>query len=148
MSDSKSNVSKMPEKKDRIPLGSMRLIGYGYLVVCVFFAVFFLFLAEARKVSPSLDTPRWSLLLAGILVLPLFLPALKYVAPYIKSIKISDVEVSFVQAEVTSYSLTTLTAQLKAPTDQSQRTGIRPNDGGQLFQIHYRNTPRGKAHTG
>src|SRR5258707_4528470 len=72
MSDSKPNVSKMPEKKEmpekksRIPLGPRRLVGYGYLVIFVFFAVFFLFLAEARKVNPGLDTPRWSLLLAGL----------------------------------------------------------------------------------
>jgi len=101
MSDPKPTVSKMPEKKetpekkDRIPLGTRRLVGYGYLVIFIFFAVFFLFLAEARKVNPGLDTPRWSLLLAGILVLPLFLPAFKYVAPYIKSVKISELEVSF-----------------------------------------------------
>ena len=86
---------RCPKKKDRIPLGTRRLVGYGYLVIFVFFAVFFLFLAEARKVNPGLDTPRWSLLLAGILVLPLFLPAFKYVAPYIKSVKISELEVSF-----------------------------------------------------
>src|ERR1700680_220504 len=89
MSDPKSKASKTSEGKGRIPLGTRRLIGYGYLVVFVFFMLFFLFLAEARKVSPGLDTPRWSLLVAGILVLPLFLPAFKYVAPYIKSVKIS-----------------------------------------------------------
>src|SRR6266851_3102423 len=118
MSDPKSNASKTPEKKDRIPLGILRLIGYGYLVVFLFFAVFFLFLAEARKLDPGLENPRWPLLMAGILVLPLFLPTFKYVAPYIKSIKVSEVEVSFIQAEVASYSLATLTGQLKASTEE------------------------------
>src|SRR5258708_5630110 len=101
-----------------VPKEMPSLIAYGYLVVLLFFAMFFLFLAEAGKLSPGLGNPRWPLLMAGILVLPLFLPAFKYVAPYIKSIKISDFEVSFTQAEIASYSLATLTDQLKAPTDQ------------------------------
>jgi hypothetical protein len=132
MSDPKSKASKTSEGKDRIPLGTRRLVGYGYVVVFLFFMMFFLFLAEARKVNPGLDTPRWSLLLAGILVLPLFLPALRYVAPYIKSIKVSDVEVSFIQAEVTSYSLATLTAQLKAPTDQ-----VNAPEFAQMMAVSY-----------
>jgi len=114
MSDPKSNVSKTPEKKDRVPLDSLRLIGYGYLVVFVFFAVFFVFLAEARKVSPALDTPR----LAAILILPLFLPAVKYVAPYIKSVKISELEVSFAQVEIAAYPLTALADQLRTAAAQ------------------------------
>ncbi len=124
MSDPKPNVSKMPEKKetpekkDRIPLGTRRLVGYGYLVIFIFFAVFFLFLAEARKVNPGLDTPRWALLLAGILVLPLFLPAFKYVAPYIKSVKISELEVSFAQVEIAAYPLTALADQLRTAAAQ------------------------------
>jgi len=109
---------RCPKKKDRIPLGTRRLVGYGYLVIFVFFAVFFLFLAEARKVNPGLDTPRWSLLLAGILVLPLFLPAFKYVAPYIKSAKISELEVSFAQVEIAAYPLTALADQLRTAAAQ------------------------------
>ncbi len=116
MKDPKSNASPS-EKKDLIPLGILRLIGYGYVVVFLFFAVFFIFLAEAGKLSPGLGNPRWPLLMAAILVLPLFLPAFKYIAPYIKSIKVSDFELSFVQAEVASYSLATLTSQLKDPTN-------------------------------
>src|SRR6266851_4163156 len=118
MSDPKSNASKTPEKKDRIPLGILRLIGYGYLVVFLFFAVFFLFLAEARKLDPGLENPRWPLLMAGILVLPLFLPAFKYVAPYIKSIKVSEVEVSFAQVEIAAYPLTALADQLRTAAAQ------------------------------
>jgi hypothetical protein len=94
------------------------LIGYSYLVVFLFLSVFFLFLSEAARLNPGLGNPRWPLLIAGILVLPLLLPAFRYVAPYIKSIKISDFEVSFTQAEVASYSLATLTGQLKTPTEQ------------------------------
>ncbi len=122
---------RCPKKKDRIPLGTRRLVGYGYLVIFVFFAVFFLFLAEARKVNPGLDTPRWSLLLAGILVLPLFLPAFKYVAPYIKSAKISELEVSFAQVEIAAYPLTALADQLRTAAAQvsaslaADRTSVR-----------------------
>jgi hypothetical protein len=118
MSNPRPDTSGTLKRKDRLILGMLRLVGYGYLVVSLFFAVFFLFLVESRKLSPSLGNPRWPLLMAVILVLPLFLPAFKYVAPYIKSIKVSDFEVSFTQAEVASYSLESLTGQLKAPTDQ------------------------------
>jgi len=118
MRNHKPDASTTSKGTDRLIFGMLRLIGYGYLVVFLFFVMFFLFLAEAGRLSPSLDNPRWPLLLAVILVLPLFLPAFKYVAPYIKSIKVSDFEVSFTQAEVASYSLATLADQLKAPTDQ------------------------------
>lgn len=96
----------------------LRLIGYGYLVVLFFLTVFFIFLAEAPRLSPGLANPRWPLLIAAILALPLLLPAFRYVAPYIKSIKISDVEVSFAQVEVVSHPLTALAEQLKASADQ------------------------------
>ena len=118
MSDPKPNASKTSGKKDRIPLGLLRLVGYGYLVVFLFFAMFFLFLAEAGRVNPGLGNPRWPLLMAGILVLPFFLPALKFVAPYIKSVKISELEVSFAQVEIAAYALTALADQLRTAAAQ------------------------------
>jgi hypothetical protein len=94
------------------------LIGYGYLVVVLFLVAFFLSLANVVRLSPALNSPRWSLLIALVLVLPLLLPAFKYVAPYVKSIKISDVEVSFAQVEVVSSPLTALAEQLKTTATQ------------------------------
>ncbi|HEY6127278.1 MAG TPA: hypothetical protein VIW23_03765 [Candidatus Acidoferrum sp.] len=98
--------------------GALPLIGYGYLVVVLFLVVFFLSLPNVVRLSPELNNPRWSLLIALMLVLPLLLPAFKYVAPYVKSIKISDVEVSFAQVEVVGTSLTTLAEQLKTAAAQ------------------------------
>jgi len=54
MSDPKSNASKCLEEKDRMTHGMLRLMGHGYLVVFLFFAVFFLLLTEAGKLSPGL----------------------------------------------------------------------------------------------
>jgi hypothetical protein len=89
------------------------LIGYGYLIVFLFLVMFSLSLSNVVRLSPGLSNPRWSLLIALVLVLPLLLPAFKYVAPYVRSIKISDVEVSFAQVEVVSSPLTALAEQLK-----------------------------------
>jgi hypothetical protein len=121
MNDAKTADSKRAAttgKRARANFTMLPLIGYGYVVAFLFLAVFVVSLAMATKLSASLSSPRWALLIAVVLVLPLLLPAFKYVAPYIKSIKISDFEVSFVQAEVASYSLATLTVQLKTPTEQ------------------------------
>jgi hypothetical protein len=118
MSEAKSNASKTLGKSGRSLINMLRLIGYGYLVVFLFLTVFFLFLAEAARLNPGLGNPRWPLLIAGILVLPLLLPAFKYVAPYVKSVKISDVEVSFTQVEVVSPPLTALAEQLKIAAAQ------------------------------
>ena len=94
------------------------LIGYGYLVAALFLVVFFLSLSSVVRRSPELNNPRWSLLIALVIVLPLLLPAFKYIAPYVKSIKISDVELSFAQVEVVSAPLTALAEQLKATAAQ------------------------------
>jgi hypothetical protein len=119
MNDAKTADSKRaPATGRRANFTMLPLIGYGYLVAFLFLAIFLVSLAKATKLSASLSSPRWPLLIAVILVLPLLLPAFKYVAPYIKTIKISDFEVSFMQAEVASYSLATLTGQLRTPTEQ------------------------------
>src|SRR5712692_275368 len=118
MSDAKSNAGKTSDKSDRKPINMLRLIGYGYLVVLLFLTAFFILLAEPARLNPSLGNPRWPLLIAGILVLPLLLPAFRYVAPYVKSVKISDIEVSFTQVEVVSPPLTALAEQLKIPAGQ------------------------------
>jgi hypothetical protein len=119
MNDAKTADSKRAAATGRRANFTMLpLIGYGYLVAFLFLAIFLVSLARATKLSASLSSPRWPLLIAVILVLPLLLPAFKYVAPYIKTIKISDFEVSFMQAEVASYSLATLTGQLRTPTEQ------------------------------
>jgi hypothetical protein len=94
------------------------LIGYGYLVVVFFLVAFFLSLPSVVRLSPELNNPRWSLLIALVLVLPLLLPAFKYVAPYVKSIKISDVELSFAQVEIVGSPLTALAEQLKIAAAQ------------------------------
>jgi hypothetical protein len=96
----------------------LSLVGYGYLVAVIFLVVFFLSVSNVVTLSPELSNPRWSLLIALVLVLPLLLPALKYVAPYVKSIKISEVEVSFAQVEVVSSPLTTMAEQLKTAAAQ------------------------------
>ena len=96
----------------------LRIIAYCYLVVLFFIGIFLLSLTKAVAVSPTFSNPRWSLMVAAVLVLPLLLPALKYVTRYIKTIKFSDVEVSFAQVEVASYSLATLARQLSPPSDQ------------------------------
>jgi hypothetical protein len=119
MNDAKTADSKRAATTGRRANFTMLpLIGYGYLVAFLFLAIFLVSLAKATKLSASLSSPRWPLLIAVILVLPLLLPAFKYVAPYIKTIKISDFEVSFMQAEVASYSLAALTGQLRTPTEQ------------------------------
>jgi hypothetical protein len=94
------------------------LIAYGYFVVLLFLVVFFVSLPNVVTLSPELNNPRWSLLIALVLVLPLLLPAFRYVAPYVKSIKVSDVEVSFAQVEVVSSPLTALAEQLKTAAAQ------------------------------
>src|SRR5712691_2942167 len=118
MSDAKPNAGKASGKNDGKLINMLRLIGYGYLVVLFFLTAFFTLLVETAKLHPGLSNPRWPLLIAGILVLPLLLPAFKYVAPYVKSVKISDVEVSFTQVEVVSPPLTALAEQLKIPAAQ------------------------------
>jgi hypothetical protein len=118
MSDAKSNAGKISGNNDRELFNMLRLIGYGYLVVLLFLTVFVILLAEAPRLNPSLGNPRWPLLIASILVLPLFLPALKYAAPYIRSVKVSDVEISFTQVEVVSPPLTALAEQLKLAAAQ------------------------------
>ena len=100
-------------KGNRTAFTVLRLIGYGYLVVLPFLMFFFLSVLKIGRVSPGLDTPQWALLIAIVVVLPLLLPAFKYVAPYIKSMKISEFEISFAQVEVVSAPLTALAEQLK-----------------------------------
>ncbi len=118
MSDAKSNTGKTSGKGDGKLINMLLLIGYGYLVVLLFLTAFFILLAEPARLNPGLGNPRWPLLIAGILVLPLLLPAFKYAAPYVKSVKISDVEVSFTQVEVVSPPLTALAEQLKTAAAQ------------------------------
>jgi hypothetical protein len=106
-----SRLSKVINRMKGIT--ALPYVGYAYLVVLLFLGVFFLSLARIERLSPQLRNPRWSLLIALAVILPLLLPTVKYVAPYVKSIKISDVEVSFTQVEVVSSPLTALAEQLK-----------------------------------
>src|SRR5712692_1196512 len=113
----KAKRCKTSDKGSKRGTNMLGLIGYSYLVALLFVAVFFL-LANAPKPNSSLSNPRWSLLIAVVLILPLLLPGVKYVAPYVRSVKISDFEVSFAQVEVVSSPLTTLAEQLKTASAQ------------------------------
>jgi hypothetical protein len=117
MTNRRTSVDKNG-KGNSTALNVPRLIGYGYLVVGLFLTMFFLAVVEIGKVSPSLNTPRWALLIAMVLVLPLLVPAFKYVAPFVKSVKISDFEVSFAQVEIVSSPRTALAEQLKTTSAQ------------------------------
>ena len=96
----------------------LRRVAYGYAIVFVFLAVFIVGAIEAAKLSPTLGNPKWALIIAFIFIFPLLLPAMQYLAPYLKSIKISDFEVTFAEIQVTAFSLATLAAQLKAVPEQ------------------------------
>src|SRR5215471_8877495 len=117
MSEEKPFVGENDKSATRA-VSLTRLIGYGYLVVLLFLVVFFLAVVEIGTISPGLNTPRWALLIAIVLVLPLLLPTFKYVAPYVKSVKISEVEVSFSQVEIVRPPLTALAEQLKTAAAQ------------------------------
>jgi hypothetical protein len=96
----------------------LRLIAYGYAVVFVFLAVFILGATKAAGLSPVLGNPKWALFIAFVLIFPLLFPAFRYVAPYVKSIKVSDFEVTFAEVQVASFSLAELADQLKTAAEQ------------------------------
>ena len=57
-------------KRSRANFTMLPLIGYGYLVAFLFLAVFVASLAMATKISASLSSPRWALLIGVVLVRP------------------------------------------------------------------------------
>ena len=85
MCPAKSEVVKNVDNVKKTSLAILYLIGYGYLVVAVFLTIFVLSLAKATTLTATLGAPKWGLLIAISIVLPLLLPAVKYVAPYVKS---------------------------------------------------------------
>jgi hypothetical protein len=97
----------------------LRLIAYGYAVVFIFLAIFIVGARDGAQLSPTLDSPKWALIVAFIFILPLLFPAIRYLAPYIKSIKFSDFEVTFTEIQVTSFSLAVLADQLKTAAEQA-----------------------------
>src|SRR5271154_6443656 len=106
MTETHANTGELSNRAS--PTSKWRLIGVAYVVVILFIALFFLFLTETARLSSQLRDPRWSLLFAIILVLPLLLPAFLHLARYVKSVKISDFQVSFAQVEVARVSLASL----------------------------------------
>jgi len=96
----------------------MRLVAYGYAVVFLFLAAFIISATKAAALSPTLGSPKWALIIAFALIFPLLFPAFRYLAPYVKSIKVSDFEVTFAQVEVASFPLAALADQLKTAIDQ------------------------------
>jgi len=96
-----------------------RMIGYGYAIVLPFLALFFISLRYLDNIHEGLGTPVWSLVVSGALVAPLLVPVIaKYVAPRIKSIKISEFEVTLSEATVSNFSLKELSKQLNLDADQ------------------------------
>ena len=118
MCPAKSEVVKNVDNVKKTSLAILYLIGYGYLVVAVFLTIFVLSLAKGTRLNATLGAPKWALLIAISIVLPLLLPAVKYVAPYVKSVKISDFELSFTQAEVGAFSLASLADKLRTAAEQ------------------------------
>lgn len=94
---------------------TVRVIGLGYLLVAAFLALFFLWLRSGVKYAPALSDPKWALLIAAILVLPVMLPWIrKSVLPRIGSIKLAEfLEISIREAEVAGYSSEGITQQLQ-----------------------------------
>ena len=88
-------------------------MAYGYAVFFVFLALFIVGAREASRLSPTLDSPKWALVVAFVFIFPLLFPAFRYVAPYVKSIKISDFEATFAEIQATSFSLAVLAEQLR-----------------------------------
>jgi hypothetical protein len=86
----------------------LRLIAYGYAVAALFLAALITGVAKAAALHPTLGSPQWALIMAFVFILPLLLPAFGFLAPYVKSIKVSDFEVTFAEIQVTSFSLTSL----------------------------------------
>jgi hypothetical protein len=96
-----------------------QMIGYGYAIVLPFLALFFISLRYLNNIHDGLGTPVWSLLVSGALVAPLLAPIIaKYVAPRIKSIKISEFEVTLSEATASNFSLKELSKQLNLDADQ------------------------------
>jgi hypothetical protein len=95
-------------------LKSLRTIAIGYGVVALFLGVFIAAITLGGRMNKALGEPRWAFVLALVAILPLFLPAIiTYVLPHISALKISSlVELSFAKAEVASYSLADLGAEL------------------------------------
>jgi hypothetical protein len=96
-----------------------QMIGYGYAIVLPFLALFFISLRYLNYIHEGLGTPVWSLIVSGALVAPLLAPIIaKYVAPRIKSIKISEFEVTLSEATASNFSLKELSKQLNLDADQ------------------------------
>lgn len=96
----------------------LRIIAYSYGVAFIFLGVFVLGLTKGVQLNTALGEPKWAVVVACILTLPLLLPAFRYLAPYVKSIKFSDFEITFPEVQVASFSLAALATQLKTAAEQ------------------------------
>jgi hypothetical protein len=85
----------------------------GYVIVLVFAFIYIFLLVKGDSLSEKLSQQNTALLIAIVFVLPLIMPVIgRYVAPRIKSLKISELEISFTEAATSGYSLGQLAGQL------------------------------------
>ena len=100
---------------------TVRIIGGGYLMVAAFLLLFFLWLKKGETYVPGLADPKWGLLIAATLVLPLLFPGIKkHILPRVHSIKVADfLEISLQELEVRGYLSEEISQQLQAISGDS-----------------------------
>jgi hypothetical protein len=113
----------------------LRWIALGYAVALLFLAVFVITVARGNSVATGLGEPRWALLIAVVLVVPVLAPTIaRTVGPRLRMVKIGDLaEFQFAGAEARAFTLDALvghlqpasaSAELSAPEYASMMTSL------------------------
>jgi hypothetical protein len=89
-------------------------IGFGYIAVLLFLGIFAMVLVYGHLLHVDLEQPTWAIVIAFILVLPIFIPSLlRYLGPRLTGIKVGNIlELTLQQVKESSYSTNDLENKL------------------------------------